>query len=407
MDHGSLLSSAHALLPEMQALRRKLHQHPEIGLELPASQALIVKALSDLDADLILGQTCSSVIAVLTGSRPGPTVVLRADMDALPIQEAPGSEPRSLTENAMHACGHDLHSATLVGAATLLSSRTKEMSGRVVLVWQPGEEGYDGMQVMLDEGLMEVIGAEAVATYGLHVLADTFPHRVFSGRAGVSHATSATFQIKVSGVGGHAAFPHAAVDPVPAAAEIALGLQIRLTRTVNIFDPAVITVGSIHGGNAPNVIPESVVLAGTVRAFSQASANQLPDLVRSLAAGIALAHGVRAEVDYREGYPVVDNDKAEVDLLRGVVQDLLGTERFQELAVPIPAGDDYSRLMQLIPGAFFLVGAGIPDGNGRLHPNHSAGANFDDGVMGDGAAVLAAAALRRLSDNYRPDPLPR
>jgi amidohydrolase len=395
-DSSLLLSDARGGLPPLQMLRRRLHEHPEIGLDLPVTRQTLLGALEGLGFEIVEGSRTSSIVATARGRGPGPAVVLHADMDALPVLEDEAASPRSQVDGRMHACGHDLHSAALVGAARLIAARTEEFDGRVVFVWQPGEEGYDGMQVMLDEGLMEQIGPDPIATYGLHVLADTFPHGVFTGKAGVSHATSGTFEITVRGTGGHAAFPHAANDPIPAAAEIVLALQVQLTRTIDIFDPVVLTVASFHAGDAANVIPETATLSGTVRAFSSESAMLLPPLIEAVATGVAAAHGVEATIVYHEGYPVVVNDEAEVLVLRSSVTDLLGEHRFTELASPIPAGDDYGRLLERIPGAFFLVGAGLPDRNGRLHPNHSAGASFDDGVLADASAVLALAAIRRL-----------
>ncbi|MEU4173129.1 M20 family metallopeptidase [Streptomyces sp. NPDC026665] len=394
---AELLAAARALQPSLLTLRRAVHEHPEIGLRLPHTQRLILDALRGLPLHVVEGRDASSITAVLEGARPGPTVVLRADMDALPLTEEPGAHPVSSVPGRMHACGHDLHAAMLVGAAELLSGR--RFAGRVVFVWQPGEEGYDGMQVMLDEGLLGIIGPAPIATYALHTLADTVAHGVFTGRAGASHASSATVRITVRGRGGHAAFPHAAADPVPVAAEILTALQVRLTRAVDVFDPAILTIGSIQAGEAPNVIPDQVVMTGTARVFSAEQEARLPELVAQVVSGVAAAHGVEATTEYIAGYPVVTNDEAEVARFRDVITELFGSGRFRSLDAPIPAGDDYARLLQQIPGAFFLLGAGLASADGMVHANHSSRAVFDDNLLADGAAALAAVTLRRLSDH--------
>ncbi len=392
-----LVAEARALQPELVRLRREIHADPEIGLDLPRTQRRVLDALAGLDLTVVAGRASSSVVAVLTGAAPGPAVVLRADMDALPLAQAPGGETVSATQGVMHACGHDLHTAMLVGAARLLAARRDAIAGRVVFVFQPGEEGYDGMRVMLEDGLMDLIGPAALATYGLHTVAATVPHGIFTGKADASHASTATLAITVRGRGGHAGFPHAAVDPVPAAAELILALQVRLTRAVDVFDPAIITVGAIHGGTAANVIPDEVSLTGTARVFSPTQADRLPGLIREVCAGVATTYGVAIDVDYRPGYPVVMNDAEEVDRFRDVVTDLFGPSRYQPLAAPIPAGDDYARLMERIPGAFLLLGAGRPAADGVEYANHSGRAIFDDSLLADGVAALTAVTLRRLS----------
>ncbi|WP_326837135.1 M20 family metallopeptidase [Amycolatopsis rhabdoformis] len=398
MDLSAVLADARAIAPSLAQLRRDLHEHPELGLFLPRTQERILRALAGLDVRVHLGRTSSSIVAVLGADRDGPAVVLRADMDALALTESAGADPVSAVSGRMHACGHDLHSAMLAGAARLLAARAGELAGRVVFVWQPGEEGHEGMQAMLDDGLAELIGPGAVASYALHTVTDVVSHGVFSGRSGASHASSATVEIIVRGRGGHAAFPHHTADPLPGAAEIVLALQTRLTRAVDVFDPAVVSFGSIHGGTAANVIPDHVELRGTVRTFSAAQARRLPELIEQVATAVAAAHGLTAEVRYAPGYPAVLNDEHEVGVFREAVEELFGADRFAPLPVPIPAGDDYARLLERVPGAFFLLGAGLAAADGEIHPNHSPHAVFDDAVLADGAAVLAAVSARRLAE---------
>ncbi len=203
--------------------------------------------------------------------------------------------------------------------------------------------------------------------------------------------------MEVRGQGGHAAFPHQTADPIVAAAAIVTALQVRVARTVDVFDPAVVTVGSIHGGSAPNTIPDTVTLQGTARCFSAERAPLLHRLVVDTATSVAATHGVVAVVDWVSGYPAVINDATEIELFADTVRGLFGAERFEHLAAPIPAGDDYARLLELVPGAFLLLGAGVPDADGRTYPNHSPGVVFDTRVLADGAAALAAVTHRRLT----------
>lgn len=398
-------ADATALAGDLRRVQEALHRYPEVGLDLPRSQRTVLDALAGLPVEVVLGTTSSSVVSVLRGTLPGPTVFLRADLDALPLHEDSGAV-RSELPGVMHACGHDLHAAMLVGATRLLAGQP-DLPGTVVSIWQPGEEGHEGMQAMLDDGLaalVEAAGADA-ASYGLHVLsgAGSSPAGVFTGRAGASHASTASFTVEVRGQGGHAAFPHQAADPVVGAAAIVTALQVRVARTVDVFDPAVVTIGSIHGGSAPNTIPETVTLQGTARCFSGERAPLLHRLVVDTAYSVAAAHGVEAVVDWVAGYPAVMNDAAEVVLFADTVRELFGTDRFEHLAAPIPAGDDYARLLELVPGAFLLLGAGMPHADGHAYPNHSPGVVFDNRVLADGAAALAAVTHRRLT-SPRQDP---
>ncbi|OJX65597.1 MAG: hypothetical protein BGO95_01695 [Micrococcales bacterium 73-13] len=393
-----VLARAASLRAELVALRRTLHAHPEVGLDLPRTVAALDAALAAHGLAATPGRAVASRVLVIEGARPGPTVVLRADLDALPILEDDGNDPRSEDDGRMHACGHDLHAAMLVGAAALLHELRAELAGRVVCVFQPGEEGYEGMQAMLDEGLMDVVGPDAVASYALHVLSDTLPNGVFAGRAGVSHATSGTFEITIEGAGGHAAFPHTTRDPIPAAADLVTQLQVAVTRSFDVSRPVILTVGSVHAGDAPNVIPSTAVLRGTVRAFAEDSAALVPAMIERVALGVAAAHGVSARVGFVPGYPVVVNAASEVAAFERAIRELLGDDRFQPLAAPLPAGDDMGRLMQRVPGAFLLLGAApARSADGGTHPNHSAKAEFDEEVMVDGAAALAWLALTRTS----------
>ena len=383
----------------MRRLRRSLHARPEVGLHLPATQDMICRALDGLDMNVTLGSRISSVVAIVEGNVDGPTVVLRADMDALEVDEYVDVEYRSTTPGVMHACGHDLHAAMLVGAAHILAAQRSRIRGRVALVWQPGEEGHDGMRAMLDEGLIEHVGGHdrIVAAFGLHVLSRGLPTGVFSGRSGASHASTGTFTVTIQGAGGHAGFPHETRDPVPVAAELVLALQSRVTRSFDVFDPVVITVSSIRAGTAPNAIPDSATVHGSARTFSSTNESAVEPMIRELSSGISAAHGLRVRCEYVPGYPPVLNDPGESEFVQSVVEDLFGQQRYRELAKPLPAGDDFSRLAELVPSAFVLLGAEMGIDDCVLHPNHSPHAEFDDSVMPDGASLLAEIAIRRLA----------
>jgi amidohydrolase len=386
----SVHEDAVALRDVLVRLRRRLHAEPEIGLDLPRTQEKVLAALDGLPLEVTVGEALTSVTAVLRGSRPGPVVLLRADMDALPVQERTGLDYASAVDGAMHACGHDLHTTMLVGAAHLLAGRRDELSGDVVFMFQPGEEGWDGSAAMIAEGVLDAAGRKPDAAYALHVFSAAVPHGVFTARPGTTMAASDSLEVTVVGSGGHGARPHRAKDPVPVACEIVVALQTLVTRQSDIFDPVVLTVGSFHAGTRRNVIPDTARFEATVRTFSAPAKARIRDAAVTLARSIARAHGLDAEVAYVDGYPMTVNDAREVAFVGDTITDVLGEHRFRPLVNPLPGGEDFSRVLQQVPGAFVLLGAG--DGT---TDNHSPIAEFDDAVLPDGAAVLAELALRR------------
>ncbi|MET8986866.1 M20 family metallopeptidase [Nonomuraea wenchangensis] len=390
----SLRADAAALADDLVALRRRLHAEPEVGFDLPRTQAAIVEALKPLDLDIRLGERLSSVTAVLRGDRPGPSVLLRADMDALAIQEETGLEFAS-RNGAMHACGHDLHVAGLVGAARLLAARRSELRGSVVLMFQPGEEAGGGAPLMIEEGVLDAAGQRVEAAYGIHVFPGT--PGMFSTRPAALMAGANVLRVRVTGRGGHGSRPHEAVDPVPVLAEIVLAFQTYVTRRVPVFDPVVISVAKLSAGDVLNVIPERAELAGTVRTLSKASAERLAVELPALASRIAEGHGCRAETEFEIVYPVTVND---VECAEGALSTLaatFGAERAQRLESPVMASEDFSFVLDEVPGAFVFVGATPahidPE---RAEMNHSPRAVFDDGVLADQAVALAALALRHV-----------
>lgn len=387
------------LHPELQALRRELHADPELGNDNPRTQARILAALDGLDLEITTGESVTSVVAVLRGraERAGerPIVLLRGDMDGLPVTEATG-QPFASTTGTMHACGHDLHVAGLVGAVRILHELRDELPGDVVFMFQPGEEGPGGAAPMIAEGVLDAAGRRADAAFGLHVISAQAPLGVWTGRAGVLMAAADQCYIAVRGAGGHGSQPHRSKDPVPVACEIVLALQAMVTRQFDAFDPVVVTAGRIVGGTKENIIPDDAHIDLTVRTFSKTNHDQVPERIERLARGIAEAHGLSAEVNYVPGYPVTVNDDAAYALMTDTVTDLFGAERYVEMPFPEAGAEDFSYVLEQVPGAYIFASAYPGDDWNTAATNHSPRALFDDVVLADCSALLAEVTLRRL-----------
>ncbi len=390
---------AQQLLGEAISLRRRLHQRPELGLDLPATQATVLEALEGLPVTVQRGTTTTSVVATLDGTAgPGRTVLLRADMDALPMPEDTGVDFASRVDGAMHACGHDSHVAMLVGAARLLSGRRSDLAGRVAFMFQPGEEGHHGARFMLEDGLLEQAGlrAEPVSlAFALHQTPN-LPSGVVATRSHALLAASDTLRVVIRGRGGHASAPHQALDPIPIACEVVTALQALVTRRVDAFDPAVVTIARITAGTTSNVIPEVAELYGTVRTVSDGTRREVHDAVRRLAEGIAGAHGAEAEVELEAGFPVTYNDGDAADLALEVAGDLLGPGAPRRMAAPIMGSEDWSYVLQQVPGAMAFLGTRPADVQGPVAPNHSNRMVLDEQAMSAGIAMHAGVALRWL-----------
>ncbi|MET8213171.1 M20 family metallopeptidase [Streptomyces sp. NPDC005373] len=397
MTTHSFRTAAEAIAPELAALRHAVHREPETGLALPLTQAKVLDALAGLPLEITTGKGLSSVTAVLRGGRPGPAVLLRGDMDALPLQELADVPYRSRIDGLMHACGHDQHVAILVGAARLLSARQEELPGTVVFMFQPGEEGYDGAGLMIEEGLLEAAGSPLVGAYSVHVSSNGGECGTFHGRVGTQTAGNAELKVTVRGKGGHGSTPYTAADPVPVAAEMVLALQNLVTRTTSVFDPVVLTVGVFQAGSKLNIIPGTAEFETTVRSTSpEAMAGFLPRAVR-LVEGIADGWGMTAEVSAEEIYPAMIAAEEAVDLGREVVNDLYGEASWFTAEHPIMASEDFSRVTAAAPGVQLGLSARPADTDPATAPfNHSPYAVFDDAALPAGAAVLAEMAWRRL-----------
>jgi amidohydrolase len=385
-------------------LRREIHRSPEIGLDLPLTQAAVLAALKDLPLEITKGTSLSSVTAVLRGSQgPGPSVLLRGDMDALPVLEATGLGYASRIDGAMHACGHDLHVAMLVGAARLLCANRDALKGDVVFMFQPGEEGFNGAAHMIEEGVLDAAGQRVSSAYGIHV-SSYRPEGVFFSRPGSLMAATHSLSVVVQGSGGHGALPHMAHDPVIAAAEMVTALQTMVTRRFDVFDPVVLTVGLFQAGTKASTVPDTAHFEATLRSFSVASGALLRTETARLCEGIAAAHGLAAVVEFSDQFPVTLNDPAQFDFAAGVISEVLGADRFRRMESPVAASEDFSLVLDRVPGCYLHLGACLDTGNGGpAAPNHSPRAVFHDGILSDGALVLAELAARALRRDSRPD----
>ncbi len=395
---------ARDLLDGMVELRRELHAWPEVGNHLPHTREAVLAALEGLPLDITLHETTSGIAAVLDGAKPGPTVLLRGDMDALPMPEDTGLEFGSKVDGQMHACGHDTHTSMLVGAARLLSARRADLPGRVLFMFQPGEEGYGGARYMLEEGLLDLgpraDGSESPLTgaFAMHITS-SMPTGFVSTRRGPIMASSDRLLITVTGRGGHASEPHRALDPIPVACEIVQALQTMVTRRIDVFDPGVVTVARITAGTTSNVIPESAEIEGTIRAVSERTRSKIHDGIRRVAEGVAAAHDATVTVTIpTDGYPVTVNDGDFATFAGDVAAEVIGADHVIRLPNPIMGAEDFSYVIQRLPGAMMFLGGTPADRDlATAPPNHSNRVYFDEDAMVNGVSVYTSVALRHLA----------
>lgn len=393
----SILEQANAMLPELQKLRRKLHAIPEFGLELPKTLEAILGEISSL-GEVTLGKSVTSAVLHIRGGKPGPTVLLRADMDALSVTEDTGLDFAS-TNGFMHACGHDLHMAIGVGAARLLHARKEQLSGDVIVFFQPGEEGHHGADVMIEEGALLVSGSKPIRAYGLHVFS-SYPLGMMGSRAGALMASAGDLLVTVTGSGGHGSMPWLSKDPISVLTEIISNLQTMITKRFNAFDPVIINVGWLRAGDTAttNVIPESASFGATVRVFSEDNAKLIKQYTEELVHSIAQGFGLTATVEFTRATKVLINDAAAIESVEKVATELFGQSRYVNLPTPMAGAEDFASILREIPGAFVFMGACPPDVDYRTAAtNHSNKAVFDDSILGDGAALLASLAIEALS----------
>ena len=387
---------------ELTGFRRELHRIPEIGNDLPLTQRKLLAELAGLELEITTGGQLSSVTAVLRGGAVPvtgikPVVLLRADMDALHVAEENDLAYKSTHAGLMHACGHDMHMAGLLGAARILHSLKNDLAGDVVFMFQPGEEGPGGALPMIEEGVLEAAGRRVDAAFGLHVFSTGQPRGVWFGRPGPEMAAADELHVRFTGSGGHGSQPHEAKDPIPALCEAVTALQTMVTRAFDVFDPVVVTVGRISGGTRDNIIPEEAVFDATVRSFSAGSRASIKEKSVRLVEGIAAAHGLQATIDYHELYPVMVNSPAEYELAYHTILDLFGEERYREMPNPMPGSEDFSFVANEVPSAFLFLSACSHDDPADAGSNHSPHARFDDTVLPDAASWLAEVAIRRIN----------
>lgn len=395
---ANFLSEAREIQSDLAAIRRHIHQEPEIGLDLPKTQAKIVAALDGLGLEVMTGKGLSSVTAVLRAGKSEKTVLLRADMDALPVTELADLAYKSQIDGAMHACGHDLHVSMLIGAARLLVKNKSQLNGDVVFMFQPGEEGFDGAGHMIKEGVLTASGRKADATYGIHVMSSTIPTGSFTTKGGTMMASSDELHVTVVGMGGHGSQPHTAKDPIPVAAEMISALQLMITRSFDAFDPVVITVGQFHAGTKANIIPDTAEFQATIRTFSPENRSRIQAEAVRLCESIAQGYGLKAEVEVVEQYPVTANNNDHAQFVGKVAADLFGREGFMEMPHPIAGAEDYSRVLEEVPGSYVFLGASVDQDFTKSEVNHSPRAMFDDAVLYRGTALLSELAVRSLNE---------
>lgn len=396
----SFITAALEIHGDLVTLRRDLHQYPELGNDLPRTQARVLQDLEGLPLEVTLGKSLTSITAVLRGSQPGKTVLLRGDMDGLPVKEDNDLEYRSRNDN-MHACGHDLHTAGLVGAARLLCERKEELSGNVVFMFQPGEEGPGGAEPMIAEGVLDAAGQRADAAFGIHVMPGE--QGVFFMRGGPFMAGSNRLAVTMHGMGGHGSQPENSLDPVAPLVEFCQALQTMVTRRFSVFDPVVVSTTVLSAGEAYNVIPPSASMKASVRTLSAESFSRFDACVHELAESVARAHGCRAEVDFQSQYPATINAPHMAENAADTLRMMFGDSRVHISDFPLMGSEDFSFVLNEVPGAFICLQATPPHIDpATAEVNHSPKVFFDDAVLADQSAALAALAWETLhSDGTR------
>lgn len=388
---SDLLAAARAIESRIVALRRAIHAEPELGLDTPLTLAKVRAELADLPLEWREGTSCTGAVATLKGVKPGPAVLLRGDMDALPMPENTGLPFASTIPGRMHACGHDTHTAMLAGAARILVARQDEIAGEVRFMFQPGEEGWHGARYMIEDGLLEPLPQ---AAFALHIMPNA-PHGVIAGKEGAMLAAADQFDITVKGRGGHASLPHDTADPVPAAAAIITALQAMVTRRFSAAEATVVTVSMIEAGTAHNIIPDHAQMRGTIRTLSSERRLAVQEALARVAKLTAQAHGCEAEVAITPGFPVTLNDARAVRLAEAVARELGGDAGWQRLSHALMGAEDFSYVLEKVPGAMLFLGVAKEGADWKSCCGiHSSRMMVDEAALPKGSAFLAACAVR-------------
>ena len=386
-------------LDDAVTLRRAIHAEPEIGLDCPLTSAKIRAALAGLPLDWREGPSTTGLVAVLNGGSRGNgrTVLLRGDMDALAMPEETGLPFASRFDGRMHACGHDSHTAMLVGAAKALCARADQLPGSVLFMFQPGEEGHHGARHMIADGLLDDPAPDAA--FALHI-SPNMPAGMVVSRPGTLMASTDTLRATITGRGGHAAMPHDCIDPIPIACEIVMALQAHVARRVSVNDPAVLSITRFDAGTAHNIVPQSVELLGTMRTLSERAREELRAGYVRLCDGIAAAHGATAAVTIEPGYPVTVNDERATALLKTCALDLGGEGGWAVMPAMMGA-EDFSYVLQKMPGAMAFLGVAPEGSDPRTNPPlHNTRMTIDEAVMAKGIAIHCAVATRFLANGW-------
>ena len=382
------------LVPDMVAMRRDLHEHPELAFEEVRTSGIVAQRLRTLGLEVQTGIAKTGVVGLLRGgaSKPGAkTIAIRADMDALPIYELNEIDYRSTVDGKMHACGHDGHTSILLAVADILSKRKAELSGNVKFVFQPAEEAVGGAAPMVKEGAMQ--GVDGII--GLHLISD-YPIGRVGVRAGPVFASADKLLLTVRGKGGHAAMPEASVDPIVIAAYIVTALQTLISRETSPFGPAVITIGKIQAGTAFNIIPETAEMLGTMRAYSAEHRNKLRRRIGEIASGIAMAMGGSCDVEIIDGCPTCVNDAGMTEVVHKAAAATVGERKVDDGEEVLSSGsDDMACFLEAVPGCYFIVGTKNAE-KGANYPHHHPRFNIDEDALPVGVEVLTRAAMEYL-----------
>ncbi len=387
-----LLAEAQKLFPYTQSMRRDFHRHPELGHQEVRTAGIVAKELQALGLEVTTGVGKTGVVAMIEGGQPGPTVLLRADMDALPIVEQTGAEYASQTPGVMHACGHDAHTAILLTVAKLLNGLRAELPGSVKLVFQPAEEGMGGAEGMIADGVLE--HPKVDLTLGLHVWNEQ-PLGWLGIAAGPTMAGTEIFKVRVSGKGGHGAIPHLAVDPVLAGAQIVTALQSVVARNIPPLKSAVVSVTTFHGGEAFNVIPPFVELTGTIRTFDPEVRETVIRRFDEITHGVAAGLGCQAEIEHTVMTPALINDARSAQIAQDVARQVLPESQIETTGPFTMGGEDFAFMMNQVPGLFMFVGSANAE-KGLDYGHHHPKFDIDEAALPRAAALLAATALELL-----------